>query len=395
MRPDKVIKLPKYLTRQGVAGFTTLAFLVTQLSWPLPVSAQDTLRQEPIPESKSGLEELKAKFQGERSVIPESSTIHPIAAGMEGGEEEKEPQLTTAEQRVAQTRYQLPPEGLVLEYDPARSIPCCLGHPPLLWRVRVVDTSTGQTTYIGTGCCQTLFGKSSGEISTAQTAVSHRLALIAKYAPILGDVPEVTGVLQAIREKHLTPAIWKQIETLTTVLDAQYRFPISELDRMAKELRSAPRLRRLMGAGLVSSEEAAFLESTLAKLAPAAVYDPPTQEEVRILRSVHTRLAKHPLFLATRTIKGWARGETPSPMSPEERAREEQRMPNWIANLWIANLLLPGIQSGAITHVLDGGAGEEPLYRLPSSCGPPIPFGCHRTSSSSWRDYCQPKDRSR
>lgn len=57
--------LPKRLIKQGITGFTALAFLLTQCAWPLLVFAQDTLRQEPIPEA-AGLEEFKTKFRAKQ-----------------------------------------------------------------------------------------------------------------------------------------------------------------------------------------------------------------------------------------------------------------------------------------------------------------------------------------
>ena len=369
MRHDNQDNVPKNLVRQGMAGFTLLVFLLTQAVWPLPVAAWDTLREQSPSESKSGLEGLKSKLQGKGEQVTTPSTATPVVAA--GMEETKEPDLTEAERHSAQGRYRLPPEGFALEYDPSRSVPCCLGHPPLLWRVRVIDATTGQPAYIGTGCCQTLFGKTPAEISTAQTTANHHLAQVAKYASVLGNIPANATLLQAIHEQRLAPEHWQQVHTLLTVLDAHYGFPIEEIERMARELRSAPRLRRLLDAGLITSGESSVLEQVLLKLSPDVVQNPPTQQEVQTLHAVHTRLAKHPLFLTTRTLRGWARGETPTPLSIEEREREERRMPNWSANLWIANLLLPGILEGTVTNVLDGGAGEEPLYRLLSQVGGP------------------------
>lgn len=69
------------LTCPKVAGFTLLIFLLTQLAWPLPVSAQDTLRTESISQT-AGLEELKAKF-GEEQKDSSLSTPALAAAGME------------------------------------------------------------------------------------------------------------------------------------------------------------------------------------------------------------------------------------------------------------------------------------------------------------------------
>jgi len=54
---------PKRFLCDSIAGFTLLAFLLTQPAWPLPASTHDALRQEPPTQNRSGLEELKTKLQ--------------------------------------------------------------------------------------------------------------------------------------------------------------------------------------------------------------------------------------------------------------------------------------------------------------------------------------------
>ena len=75
--------------RKGIAGVTLFAFLLTQLAWPWPASAQDALRTEPVPET-AGLEELEAKLQGEKQAVSVPATTPGSAAGrkvLQPGEE--------------------------------------------------------------------------------------------------------------------------------------------------------------------------------------------------------------------------------------------------------------------------------------------------------------------
>lgn len=70
MRLDNTIDLPKSpFIDKGIAGFALLAFVLSQLTWPLRVSAQDTLRQQPSAENKSGLEELEVRLQGQQETF--------------------------------------------------------------------------------------------------------------------------------------------------------------------------------------------------------------------------------------------------------------------------------------------------------------------------------------
>lgn len=323
----------------------------------------------------AGLEESGAK-EGfvARLGHPLSLSRSPTQAGLEGSTapEAEEPPLTVEERRVAANRYQLPPGAFQLEYDPARSMRCALGHPPLLWRVPVVETVEGTTAYVGTGCCQTLFHTTPAEIGAAQTATHAQLAQVTKYAPWLPASPERSETMEAVARGTLDPARWHTIATLTAALDHLFGEPLIEIGRRLTELRQAPRPARLAQAGYLTSHEATILQRLLAVFAASPVTGPrPTDEELEILRAIHTRLAKHPDFLAARTLTSWARGEAPPPMTPEALAREEQRMPNWSANLWAAQHLLPGIRDGTITHVVDCGAGQEPLYRLLALVGGP------------------------
>jgi hypothetical protein len=110
-----------------------------------------------------------------------------------------------AQQVAAQGRYALPPEGLVVERDLSRAVPCPLGHPPLLWRVRVIDTQTGERAYIGTGCCQTVFGKTPADVRAAQTEAEHRVARLQRYAPWLPVSEQLTETVEAIAYGALDP----------------------------------------------------------------------------------------------------------------------------------------------------------------------------------------------
>lgn len=330
-------------------------FLTLCLALPSPVVA---LRGQAAQEA-SALKELNASVHLD-SPAP--------AAGAEEDEQEPEPGLAPGERHAAQSRYRLLPEGIVVEHDPARSVPCALGHPPLLFRVRVIDTATGQPVYIGTGCCQTLFGVTPSEISAAQTAAKHRRDLVAKYAPILGSTPEVKAILQAVREEKLPPDQWRRIDTLLAALDSRYGVPIAEIDRMAGEL-PARLLPRLTQAGLLSLLETHILGGVFEKLSASVVQNVPSLEEIRTLRTVHARLARHPAFLQIRTLRSWARKEAATPMTRDELVREEPRTPIFAANLWVASQLLPGIRAGAITHVFEGGSGQEPLYRILEQIG--------------------------
>lgn len=69
--------------QHSVAGITLLAFLLTQLVWPLPVSAQDTLRQQPPSQTKSGLEELTNELQREKTTSQSVTTPTATTAGVE------------------------------------------------------------------------------------------------------------------------------------------------------------------------------------------------------------------------------------------------------------------------------------------------------------------------
>lgn len=69
MGPDNVTNLPRKRfarCQYGIAGVTLISFLLTQLAWPLPISAQEMLRQQPPAENRSGLEELKTKFRAKQ-----------------------------------------------------------------------------------------------------------------------------------------------------------------------------------------------------------------------------------------------------------------------------------------------------------------------------------------
>ena len=70
MGPVEATNLRKRLIKQGITGFTTFAFLMTQLAWPLSAFARNNLRQEPPPENKSGLEELAKELQSASQGAP-------------------------------------------------------------------------------------------------------------------------------------------------------------------------------------------------------------------------------------------------------------------------------------------------------------------------------------
>ena len=329
-----------------ISRAVTAGLLALGLALPAPAAA--------------GLSMLRARAGAE---LAGTAANLEEALGHRAGMEEPEPGLDAAERQAAQDRYRLPPEGLVVEYDPARSVPCALGHPPLLVRVRVLETATGQPTYIGTGCCQTLFGVTPSDLAAAQTAATRRRDRVVRYARLLGETPDALATVQAIHQERLPPESWRSIDTLLAALDRRYDLPIAELERIAGEL-PARLLPRLTQAGLIAQHEAQAVAAVLARLSPPILEEAPTPEEIQTLRTVHGRLAKHPAFLQIRTLRSWARREAATPLTEEELAREEPRQPTFAANLWVASHLLPGIQAGTITAVLEGGSGQEPLFRL-------------------------------
>ena len=84
MQPNKRADQSKHFVQRDVAGFTLLSFLLTQLVWPLSVSAQDTLREEPIKEA-SGLEEFTQQLQGSsRSEQPRPIYRRDFVKGLTG-----------------------------------------------------------------------------------------------------------------------------------------------------------------------------------------------------------------------------------------------------------------------------------------------------------------------
>lgn len=72
MKLDPMKKRTRDQLQHGIAGVTLLAFLLTQLVWPLPAFGRDTLRQQPSKENKSGLEELTEKLKKKEK----SSSVH-------------------------------------------------------------------------------------------------------------------------------------------------------------------------------------------------------------------------------------------------------------------------------------------------------------------------------